>query len=152
MRSRRVIRATILAVALPLALTSPARAQAPASPSIDSATAAETGELPVSLERIREALKKSNPSILSGLDRQADFRIEIQEKQKLDELLKRLDVRAGPVPAGGLYMYEQNRMLFNPVDRPLMQPYAAFNGGQLVTIAVQNLLARYLGKPLLNAV
>ena len=25
-------------------------------------------------------------------------------------------------------MYEQQRQMFNPVDRPLMQPYAAFSG------------------------
>ena len=67
------------------------------------------------------------------------------DQAKLGEFL------AGPVPAGGLYMYEQNRMLFNPVDRPLMQPYAAFSGGQLITIAIENLLGRYLGKPLLAA-
>jgi hypothetical protein len=105
----------------------------------------------VSLDRIRDALKRSDSPILSGLDRKADFRVEVEEKQKLEELLKRLDVKAGPVPAGGIYMYEQNRMLFNPVDRPLMQPYAAFNGGQLITIALENLLGRYLGRPLVNA-
>jgi hypothetical protein len=132
---------------------SPAVAQTPASgpPAATSADAAANGDLPVSLDRIRDALKKSDAPILTGLDRQADFRVEIEEKQKLEDLLKRLDVKAGPVPAGGLYMYEQNRMLFNPVDRPLMQPYAAFSGAELITIAIENLLGRYLGKPLLNA-
>lgn len=48
-------------------------------------------------------------------------------------------------------MYEQQRRLFSPTSRPLMQPYAAFSGGELITIAIQNLLGRYLGKPLVRA-
>ncbi|MEQ1871419.1 MAG: hypothetical protein ABL961_15500 [Vicinamibacterales bacterium] len=106
---------------------------------------------PATLARIREALTRSSGPILAGLDRRADFRVEIQEKQRLESLLKRLDVRAGPTPAGGLYMYEQNRMLFNPVDRPLMQPYAAFSGSELITLAIQNILGRYLAKPLIKS-
>jgi hypothetical protein len=56
------------------------------------------------------------------------------------------------VPAGGLYGFEQQRRLFNPTDRPLQQPYAAFSGGELITIALENLIAKYLGGPLINAV
>ena len=46
---------------------------------------------------------------------------------------------------------DNQQRLFRPADYPLMQPYAAFNGGELVTIAIQNLIARYLGKPLVNS-
>lgn len=106
-------------------------------------------ELPVSLDRIRDGLSRSEAPILQGLDRHADFRIDIQERQKLDEMLKRLDFSSGPVPAGGLYMYEQQRRLFSPTERPLQQPYAAFSGGELITIAIQNLIGHYLGKPLI---
>ena len=40
---------------------------------------------------------------------------------------------------------EQQRRLFNPTDRPLQQPYAAFSAGEFFTIAIVNLVARYLG-------
>jgi hypothetical protein len=117
---------------------SPNAAQASPAPDISAADHAR-------LERIREALKRSGDTgLLASLDRTADFRVEIQEKAKLDEILKKLDFKSGPAPAGGLYGYEQQRRLFNPVDRPLMQPYAAFNGGQLITIAIENLLGSYL--------
>jgi hypothetical protein len=65
--------------------------------------------------------------------------------------MKKLDFKSGPAPAGGLYGFEQQRRLFSPTDYPLMQPYAAFNGGELITIALENLIARYLGGPALNA-
>jgi hypothetical protein len=33
-----------------------------------------------------------------------------------------------------------------------MQPYAAFNGGQLITIALENLILKYLGGRVIDAV
>ena len=56
-----------------------------------------------------------------------------------------LDFKTGPPPAGGVYAYEQQRQLFNPVDRPLAQPYAAFSPAEAITIAIENLIGRYLG-------
>ena len=53
------------------------------------------------------------------------FRIQIQERQQLEELLATLNFKAGPVPAGGVYMAEQNRIMFPPVDNPLRQPLGA---------------------------
>ncbi len=137
--------------------TTPVAAQDPAASSTGHSAQAQEGtaanDLPVSLDRIREGLKKApEQPLLQGLDREADFRVEVQEKAKLEEILKKLDFKTGPAPAGGLYGYEQQQRLFNPVDHPLMQPYAAFSGGELVTIAIQNLIARYLGKPLVNAI
>ncbi len=69
-------------------------------------------------------------------------------------MLSKLDFKSGtgPVPAGGVYAYEQQRRLFNPVDHPLAQPYSAFSGGELITIALQNLVARYLGGALVNSI
>jgi hypothetical protein len=67
-------------------------------------------------------------------------------------MLSKLDFSGGPAPAGGLYAYEQQQRLFRPSSRPLMQPYAAFSGGQLVTIALQNLIASYLAGPLIRGV
>ncbi len=84
----------------------------------------------------------------------ADFRVQILEQQKIDDLLSKLDFKSGqgPAPAGGLYGYEQQRRLFNPVSRPLAQPYAAFSGGELITIAIENLIARYLGPKLVSSI
>ena len=47
-----------------------------------------------------------------------------------------------------MYGYEQQRRLFNPTDRPLQQPYAAFSGGEFITIAIENLIRAYLGDKL----
>jgi hypothetical protein len=117
--------------------------QTPADPPANS------GSLPVSLDRIREGL--SQPGLQLQTEIPPDFRIAILEQQKLDDMLSKIDFSGGPVPAGGLYAYEQQRRLFDPVRRPLMQPYAAYNGGQLITVALENLLAQYLGRPLLDA-
>jgi hypothetical protein len=70
-------------------------------------------ELPVSLERIREGLASDKPSILDALDLQPDFRIEVRENRpNLGEMLRPENFKGGPVPPGGLYAYEQQRMLF----------------------------------------
>ena len=53
---------------------------------------------------------------------------------------------------GGLYAYEQQRQLFPSVDNPLVQPYAAFNQGELLTILIENLVGKYLGGKALNAI
>ena len=63
-----------------------------------------------------------------------------------------LDFKTGPAPPGGLYGYEQQKRLWNSVDHPLMQPYAAFSGGELITLAIENLAGKYLGGRLLSAV
>jgi hypothetical protein len=49
-------------------------------------------------------------------------------------------------------MAEQQRLMFNPVDRPLMQPFAAFNQGELLTLLVENLVGKYLAGRAVNAV
>lgn len=113
----------------------------------------DAAALPVSLDRIRNGL--STPLIQPMFGRLSDrptFTLAIQERQKFEELVaKALKIEPVLVPPGGLYGFEQQRLVFNPTDHPLMQPYAAFSGGQLVTIAVENLIARYLGGRMLNA-
>lgn len=121
-----------------------------------SAPSGQAGpSLPVSLENIREGLKKqATDSLLKRTDIPADFRIHIIEQQKLDDMLSKLDFKTGvgPIPAGGIYAYEQQRRLFNPVNHPLAQPYSAFSSGELITIALQNLLVRYLGGALVDSI
>ena len=100
--------------------------------------------LPVSLDKIREGLQQTPALSLRTLDERPTFRVQIRERQKIEELLASLNFKTGPTPAGGIYMYEQQRQMFNPVDRPLMQPYAAFSQGELLTILFENLVGRYL--------
>jgi hypothetical protein len=122
------------------------------TPASSAEDAPPQGGLPVSLDHIREGLKKIDSPLLRPNELPADFRLEIVEQQKIDELLKKLDFKTGPAPCGGLYGYEQQQRLFNPTDHPLQQPYAAFSGGEFFTIAAENLIAKYLGGPLVKAV
>jgi len=137
-------------------VSSPARAQQPApSPAPDAKSPAQDGHLnlPVSIDKIREALAQPPPTLsLRTIDERPSFRLQILERQKIEELLASLNFKAGPIPAGGLYMAEQQRLMFNPVDRPLMQPFAAFNQGELLTILVENLVGKYLAGRAVNAV
>ena len=121
----------------------------------DTKDTKETGEplnLPVSVDKIKEALQQTPAISLLTIDERPTFRMQILERQKIEELLASLNFKAGPVPAGGVYMYEQQRQMFNAVDRPLMQPYAAFNQGELLTILIENLVGKYLGGRAIDAI
>ena len=138
--------------------TAPAAlAQAPPSSQAavpeSSAADSPSANLPVSLDHIRTGLKRqATDSLLKRVEIPPDFRIQILEQQRIDELLSKLDFKGlkAPAPAGGLYGYDQQQRLFNPVNNPLVQPYAAFSGGELITVAVENLMARYLGGKIVN--
>jgi len=134
-------------------LGGPAFAQETPPSSAGAAASSEVDEkgLPVSLDRIREDLAKPSP-VLGTLWANPDFRTEIQERVRIEEILSTLDYKAGPIPPGGVYGYEQQERVFNKVDHPLMQPYAAFSGGELLTIAIENLAAKYLAGRALQAV
>jgi hypothetical protein len=149
--------------------SAPAAAQQSAEPSAAAASKPEPaapssgtdvkGELPVSLDRIRTGLEQPTArrlfsgDAIKGVDKQAaDFRTAIEERRKIEELLATLDFKSGPVPAGGLYAYEQQRLITPPVDNPLAQPYAAFNQGQLLTILVENLVGKYLAGQAADAI
>ena len=145
---------------------SPARGQqqpppsaAPESSSIEQdgtrkpEAASEGLSLPVSVARIREALEQKPPAIsLRTIDERPTFRIQILERQKIEELLATLNFKAGPVPAGGVYMYEQQRQMFNAVDHPLMQPFSAFGPSELLTILFENLVGKYLAGKAVGAI
>jgi hypothetical protein len=100
--------------------------------------------LPVSLDRIRKALEQQPVGLVLKLPDQPTFRIDVQERNRFQELLATLDFRGGPVPAGGLYAAEMQRVMFPSVSRPLAQPYAAFNQPELLTIIIENLVGKYL--------
>jgi hypothetical protein len=143
-----------------LLAVSPARAQqAQPSSAVESSSPARDGTeaqasgLPVSLEKIKEALRQPAPLLsLRTIDERPTFRIQILERMKIEELLATLNFKTGPAPAGGLYGYEQQRQMFPAVDNPLTQPYAAFNQGELLSILIENLAWHYLGGRALNAV
>ena len=126
---------------------------APPEPSSPAATppssaqdAQETAkpDLPVSLDRIRKALEQQPVQPLLKLPDQPTFKIEVRERNRLQELLSTLDFRGGPTPAGGLYAAEMQRVMFPSVSNPLAQPYAAFNQPELLTIIIENLVGKYL--------
>ena len=151
------MRLSALLVTAALATAPAAAQQAQSSSSSVAPSPADdksSSDLPVSLDRIREGLERPAPTghLLKALDRQPDFRVEIREKQKLEELIASLDFKAGPTPAGGLYAFEQQRMLTPSVDNPLAQPYAAFSQGQLMTILVENLVGKYFAGKALSAI
>jgi hypothetical protein len=113
----------------------------------------EAIHLPVSIDKIKEALQQPTPTLsLRTLDERPTFRIQIQERQKIEELLASLNFKTSPAPGGGLYGFEQQRQMFPAVDNPLRQPYAAFNQGELLTILIENLAMKYLGGRAMNAI
>jgi len=113
-------------------------------PATDHTTKDQQLNLPVSLDKIKEALQQSPDVPLLKIDERPTFRVQIRERQKIEALLATLNFKSEPVPAGGIYMQEQQRLMFNPVDNPLVQPYAAFNQGELLTILIENLVGHYL--------
>src|SRR4029079_18938178 len=100
--------------------------------------------LPVSLDHIRKALEQQPAKPLLKLPDQPTFRIDVQERNKLQELLATLDFKSGPTPAGGIYAAEMQRVMFPSVSNPLVQPSAAFNQPELPTIIIENLVGKYL--------
>jgi len=137
---------------------SAAQPPAAATPSVQEPTSSSAQdaprELPVSLDKIKDALTLPPSPPLRGLNDKPTFKIEVREKQriKIDDLLTSMDFKSGPAVPGGLYGYEQNRLAFPAVDNPLRQPYAAFSQSELLTIVMENLAAEYLGGRALNAV
>jgi hypothetical protein len=123
-----------------------------AQPAPPAAETDATLNLPVSLDKIRDKLQQSDGVPVLKIDERPTFRVQIRERQHIEELLATLNFKAGPTPAGGVYMQEQQRVMFNPVDHPLMQPYAAFGQGQLLTILIENLVGHYLAGKVGDAV
>jgi hypothetical protein len=145
-------------------VAAPARAQqTPASPPQDAKTP-EPGRtsdqpagdqelnLPVSLDKIKEALQQPPTLSLRTIDERPTFYVQIRERMKIEELLASLNFKSGPIPAGGIYMQEMQRVMFPPVDNPLVQPFAAFNQKELLTILIENLVGKYLGGKALSAI
>src|SRR5687767_12152495 len=127
----------------------PVSSPAPA-PTPSSAAAASPAQdtprlnLPISIDRIRKELDQKPLRPIFTLREQPTFRIEVQERNRLQELIASLDFRSGPAPAGGLYAAEMQRVMFPSVSNPLRQPFAAFNQPELLTILIQTIAGMYL--------
>jgi hypothetical protein len=124
--------------------------------SSDKPAGQKAAEPAVSLDKIREGLNQPSQP-LKGLSEQAvqeaaHFKVQVEERRKIEELLSTLDFKSGPTPAGGIYANELQRIQHPPLDQPLMQPYAAFSTSELLTIAIENLMGRYLAGRAIEAV
>ena len=139
------MRISVVALAVAaLWVGAPAEAQqGQPSPAAD----AQAPGLPVSLDRIRQALARSPAERLKGLDEQPTFRVEITEKQKFQDLLSTLDFRSGPVPPGGLYAYEMQQVM----TPRIYQPYALFTDKELLVLVLEKYLGKYLFGPLTDS-
>src|SRR6188474_1081662 len=117
--------------------------------------AIEMPDVPFSLERIRELLARPAP-LQQTLLKRPTFKVEVEERRHIQDLISTLDfqgTKPGPVPRGGIYNYETQRVMMSSVSAgPMMQPYAAFNGGELLTLAFEGLLSKYLGMRAVGAV
>ena len=124
-----------------------------AAPAASGGTQTQTPELPVSLDRIREGLSRPpQGTTLKRIDIKPDFYVRVEEKQHIEEILSKLDFKGGPTPPGGLYAYQQQQQMFNKTDRPLVQPYAAYSGSELVTLAIEAMAFKYLGGQMLQTI
>jgi hypothetical protein len=133
------------------AVAQPSQASPPASTPQDATSPA----LPVSVDRIRELLARAPAeSVLVGLDRQPDFKVTVEERRFLKDILESLDVKTAPAPPGGLYAQEIQQQVWNTRNSPLVRPYAAFTSGELAQVSLTSILGalvtRYLTHGVMN--
>ena len=140
-----------------LAQEAPAPQSQPASSGhVTTSSSEDVGKAPAaSLDRIRERLAEASP-VQESLGKQPTFRIQIEEqRRRFLELVHALEVEVTdkrPPPPGGVYGYEHQRIVSTVLDRDRMEPYAAFSGPEFLTLAIEGLVAKYLGGRALNAV
>src|SRR5438094_471861 len=124
--------------------STPANATSPAKDT--GAADDQTSKLPVSLDKIRQALEQPPAEPLRGLDERPLFRVEIRERQRIEDLLQSLKFDSGPAIPGGLYGYEQQRIMFPSVDNPLAQPWSAFSQPELARVAAYSIIETLISK------
>jgi hypothetical protein len=133
---------------LALLTAASATAQEPASPT--------PLNLPISFDKVRDGLLQTQPAEpLKGLTaaEQPTFRVHITEQQKFEDLIAKIKYDPpGPQVAGGVYYYDQYQRLFPRINNPLAQPFAAFTGGELTTLAVEALIEKYIVEKMAHVV
>ena len=143
---------TAILAAAPAQAQTPKPSSPPDSPSAPVSPDDRELNLPVSLDKIKEALEQTPAISFRTLDERPTFRVQIRERQRLEELLATLNYKSAPAPGGGPYGYEMQRQMWPSVDNPLRQPYAAFNQPELLTILVENLVGHYLAGKAMQAI
>jgi len=88
------------------------------------------GELPVSVDRIRQKL--SEPPAIKVKTQGTVFRVEVLGKKPTIEDILGPDYLKGPVPASGGMTHQEFLDLVTPKD---VQGYAAFNNKEAATVA-----------------
>ena len=126
----------------------PAGAATPKTPQTAETAPTTEAELPVSIDRIRQALERPPLFPVQSSSNLPTFRVDVQERNRLQDILSTLDFSSGPTPAGGIHAAEMQRVMFPSVSNPLRQPYAAFSQPELLTIIIENLAGRYLASKL----
>ena len=117
----------LLLFAVTLGSTPAAARSSQASPAQD----APSSDLPVSIERIRELLARAPAeSVLVGLERQPDYKLTVEERRFLKDILESLDVKTAPPPPGGLYTYEMQQQVWNTRNSPLRPPVCRVHIGR----------------------
>lgn|SRR5215471_3102640 len=151
----RLIAVLLAAVVLAAAPSLEAAQQAQVSSPQTSPSASkddQTIDLPVSVDKIRKALLQMPPAPLKGLDVKPTFRVEVQERNRLQDLMSTLKFDSGPPIPGGLYAYEQQQSMWPKVQNPLVQPYSAFSQGELAQVLITSLLERYFAGRVANSI
>lgn len=133
----RALVLTLLAAAallLPVPAAGQAAATQPAQPQPQAAGAASQ-EIPVSIDRIRDALER--PHVLSIPKQDVTFRVTVYGRPLLSDFAESLKVGPQPVVSGG-FTHNEFLRLTTP---PQAQPYAAFTGWDLLSVAAQSLVS-----------
>lgn len=125
-----------------------AAAQVPVSSAADvgqlSAAGVDDRPATLALERIRGRLQVPTALQLRMVEMQPDFSVKVDEQRMIDQMLSQMDFKSGPAPAGGIYNWEQQRMLSKVTNNPMLQPFAAFSASEFFTIAAENIARVYL--------
>lgn len=123
-----------------------------ASPSEEPAVDAATS-LPVSLARIKKDLARAETAPgLRGLNETPHFKVEVVEQARnWVPYFTGADFSSPTVP-GGNYAYELQQVIFPKTRYPLAQPYAAFNGGELLTVSITTMLQQLLTPEVIKGV
>jgi hypothetical protein len=114
----------------------PQKSSDPDQKPVDQETSAPVGELPVSIDRIKDAL--SRPPAIRLEDSRAVFRVEVIGRKITIEDILGPDYLKGPTPvAGGGPTHQEILDLVTPKD---VQGYAAFSNGEAMVVAATSFL------------
>ena len=146
----------LMVMSIALAATVAAGPQQPSTAGTGSSSRADDqSNLPVSVERIRQALSeiREGKTLLDDANRQRpDFKVTVEEGLAVEKYLKFENLNVPAPPPGGIYAYELQRQFNNSVDNPLTQPYAAFSGAQFATLAIEGVVGYLLGNMISSGV